>query len=214
MPSEVGSRGVSNLSRLPRGSARNARYPLLSDRGLFIDAPRTRQFWSDRVPRVRILSLRQHVLRGPSLCPRAVPKSPGIRPFFADGCAPHPVDAEPETVSFGRVSPRLFTWPIRYPLEFFVTGQGVSVSALKAWFAGTFGYPRLEVETLDQARRMLLHHKPMHHRSFRDQLAFSISFAVEGGFGIARPLMGACFRWWRLILVVFSRRASDTSRPP
>jgi hypothetical protein len=52
-----------------------------------------------------------------SVC-RPPSRSPGIRPFFADGCAPWTGAGGSESLSSARLSLRPFTWPIRYPLRF------------------------------------------------------------------------------------------------
>jgi hypothetical protein len=49
---------------------------------LFIDTPTTLQFWSDRVPRVRILLLRQHACGRHSLCSLVEPLKPGNSAIF------------------------------------------------------------------------------------------------------------------------------------
>ena len=79
-------------------------------------------------------------LWGQSLRPMIGPlKSPGIRPFFADGCAPWAGAGGSKSLSDARLSLRLFTWPIRYPLRFSSTWQGVARAKVDAEFEDRFG---------------------------------------------------------------------------
>ena len=61
-------------------------------------------------------------------------KSPGIGHFSAADCAPPVPSQDLRSLSYSRLSPRLFTWPIRYPLENLCKNQKLRSPRISARF--------------------------------------------------------------------------------
>ena len=68
-------------------------------------------------------------------------KSPRIRPFFADSCAPLDTGQGSESLSDARLSLRLFTSAIRYPFRFYALAQAFSGSSAGCGFELPIGVP-------------------------------------------------------------------------
>ena len=96
----------------PQPASANQWYKPISTRGY-----KAKQNQLVRYARGGSHSLRQRAFGQQSLYPMSAPESPGIPPFRAMGCVPWAGAQASKPLSYAPLSPWLFTWPIRYPVE-------------------------------------------------------------------------------------------------